>query len=256
MAASQSRDGKETGAPPRELGGAVTKASSETRDAVHSMLDLPSAIEGAGLTERQRAQAVDCRVTADSLLGMLSDASESAGLAEAPVPEAREFDAAALLEALVDVYGLMAREKGLAFHYRLEGPMPARALGSPEVIDQVLCRLLDQAIRATQTGAVELRVTFATADAASGATAARLRMVIEDSGLGFTEEFLAAWDGGPAAWPGSLHEATNVGLILARYRLESIGGTLRFANRLEGGGRAVVEMELPCTAPPDGTVPA
>jgi two-component system NtrC family sensor kinase len=107
--------------------------------------------------------------------------------------------------------------------------------GQREALTQVLAHLLAnavQAIPALRTGTVAVR-----ADEIEG----RARVVVEDDGVGMSEEELRhvfePFHGSKA--PG---QGTGLGLAVARSLAEGMQGTLRFESRVGVGSRALLEL--------------
>ena len=79
-----------------------------------------------------------------------------------------------------------AAEKGLAFGRHVRGPDPALIQSDPMRLRQILVNLLGNAVKFTETGKIDLRIT----DEGAGGPNIVLRVDVIDSGIGMTPEQL------------------------------------------------------------------
>src|SRR5690606_32025089 len=122
----------------------------------------------------------------------------------------------------------------------------------PTRLRQVLAALLDNAIRFTQQGRVE--VTLRLLQDGDGE---RLEVAVQDTGPGVPVEFIPRMFEPFSQADGSLtreHSGAGLGLTMARRIAQCLGGQLTVENRVSGGVRAVATLiveAVPCSAPVD-----
>ncbi|NML17592.1 CHASE domain-containing protein [Azohydromonas caseinilytica] len=97
------------------------------------------------------------------------------------------FEPAALLDAVCALVRPQADAKGLELRLEADPALPARLLGDPLRIRQVLLNLLGNAVKFTPAGSVTLRATVAERDASH----ATLRLEVRDTGIGIAPEVQA-----------------------------------------------------------------
>jgi len=96
------------------------------------------------------------------------------------------MDPQGTLERAAAAYAPRAQRKGLEFRY-VPGPnLPRRVLGDERRLRQVVSNLLDNALKFTEAGSVELRLF----SRGHGGDVVTLRVEVEDTGIGIPEEGL------------------------------------------------------------------
>jgi signal transduction histidine kinase len=131
---------------------------------------------------------------------------------------------AALIKA-AQPYAAMAKEKGLVFNVRIAPAVPAQLIGDKVRTAQILDALLDNAVKFTDAGAVELSVhggVEADGDAA-------LLFAVTDTGIGIESEDRARIFERFTQKDGSIkrrHGGTGLGLTVARDLAQLMGGSV------------------------------
>jgi CheY-like chemotaxis protein len=203
------------------------------------LLDTP-------LSEPQRELGESLRNSANSLLVILNDILdlsmiEAGRLTLEQVP----FDVVGMVCGAVHSFGTLAASKGLKL--RLETSAPSLpVVGDPGRLRQVLLNLLGNAIKFTDRGEVSVRLT---ADTAAGHT--RLRLVVEDTGVGVPESkrqliferFQQADTSTTRRFGG-----TGLGLPISKLLVEAMGGEIGIEPAATQGSIFWVAVSLPVAA--------
>jgi signal transduction histidine kinase len=146
-------------------------------------------------------------------------------------------DLGALVARTVAGFRLQAEDSDVRLTADLQ---PVTISADPIRLEQVLTNLLSNALRHTPRGGV-VRVSSRLEDSGGSAV-----VLVEDSGEGIREEALPLiferFYRGDRSRSRS-EGGTGLGLAIARKLVEALGGTIRAANRPEGG--AVFTVELP-----------
>jgi signal transduction histidine kinase len=113
------------------------------------------------LTDEQREYMTAIHSSAHSLLSVLNNildfsSFESGQLVLAEVPFGLRDVLAEALAPLV----LRARDEGLELLYELDPEIPDQLIGDPDRLGQVLCNLVDNAIKFTDRGEVTVRAVL------------------------------------------------------------------------------------------------
>jgi len=135
------------------------------------------------------------------------------------------FDIRALIGKTMESYSRRAAEKGLAFHTRIAPSVPAQVFGDKTRTSQILHALMDNALKFTDKGAVQLSVN----GGAEAEGQARLVISVTDTGIGIAEEDQAQIFERFTQKDGTIkrrHGGTGLGLTVARGLTELMGGTL------------------------------
>jgi signal transduction histidine kinase len=161
------------------------------------------------------------------------------------------FDLPQLIKHAADIASVRAHQSGLAFTYSVAQDVPTQVRGDERAIRQVLFNLLGNAVKFTERGRVEFRVSVIH----SAAGSARVRFEIEDTGAGIAAENLQRifepFDRGVAD---QRVEGTGLGLSITQRLVAAMGGSLNVASTPGKGSLFTVEFELGLT--PDSKRPS
>jgi signal transduction histidine kinase len=213
----------------------LANMSHELQTPLNGVLGIAALLEHSGLNERQRGLLAVIQTSAGQLGGVIRTILnyvqiESGEMAQSLAP----FDPAALALAAGEAQDAAAGRKGLALSVRVDPDLPAMLIGDAERLREALGGLIDNAVKFTAEGFVELRV-----GGRMGEDAFLLVIEVEDSGPGVPEAereaIFEAFNQG-AHGEGLRPEGTGLGLAICRMLAESMGGTIRHAPRAEGGG--------------------
>ena len=207
----------------------ATRLSSAIGDPAQSIVALAAEVMGTPLGTLQREQLRHIQLAAQSLLGVVSDLADYAGLSAGNltlfnIPFSLRDQVARLAGSRVNA----AQDKGLLLHLEIDSDVPDTLVGDPERLTQILGHLLDNAIRHTQRGEVLLRVEpeFITHNEAT------LAFAVSDTGADIPEDVKACIAG--TASP-ALDGPTGLGLTVAVGLIKAMDGILLAAMRPKGG---------------------
>jgi CheY-like chemotaxis protein len=123
--------------------------------------------------------------------------------------------------------GLLAHRKGLKFDYTLEGHVPVSVISDKILLQDILHRVLDNAIRFTESGSIGLVVTATE----SGLDWVVLTFDIADTGRGIAKEILFAnLESLPSRLP-----RHGLGLMIVRNSLTGLGGEMSVISNSASG---------------------
>lgn len=189
--------------------------------------------EDQDLAAAQGALA-DCVEESDRVLSMLNalmDISEAeAGTLRL---QCEPTDLGRLLAEAVEVYRLVAEEKGLALEYTASGPLPARV--DPVRIRQVFGNLLDNALKYTPAGG---RVTVGAA-----AEEAQVLVTVRDTGMGIpADELDKIWTRLYRGDKSRSQRGLGLGLSLVKAMVEAHGGDVSVRSTPGTGSEFTVRL--------------
>ena len=152
-------------------------ASHEIRTPLGAVLTTAEALLQSGLNEQQTNYATILRDAADALL-VLSNSLLDATSSNSFVGEA-VFRPVDLVRSVVSLYEIQAQSRGLNLIGDYLMPHERHVLGFPGPVRQVLVNLVDNALKYTKAGQVEVGVSLKHTDPVN-----RLEIRVRDSGEG------------------------------------------------------------------------
>ena len=233
----------------------LANMSHEIRTPMNGVLATTELVLDTGLTYEQRELISACHVSGQQLLAILNDIldlsrCESGKLTLEQVP----FDLHYEVTSVMKLYNVIAQQKGveLNLHWSDEAHRWVRA--DPTRLRQVLANLLSNALKFTDLGSVSLSVSNESTDqAGAGSHAkARLRFVIEDSGVGIPPEILPQLFSPFVQGDGSTtrrYGGTGLGLAICKQLVTLMGGTIAVQSVPGKGSSFVVRVDLEPAGP-------
>ena len=175
----------------------------------------------------------------ESLLSLVDDILDFSKLeAGKLVLENIGFDLAGLLDEFTEIMKVKASLKGLEYSVNLPAQMPARVIGDPARLRQILTNLVGNAIKFTKTGSVTLAVSII-ADSAKNLL---VKFQVFDTGIGIPADkfsLLFKKFSQVDASTTRKHGGSGLGLAISKQLVEMMGGeigvTVRQARGLNSG---------------------
>ncbi|ABI88390.1 response regulator [Burkholderia ambifaria] len=197
-------------------------------------------------TSREQADLLHIAGTAsEALSALLNDILALARIEANEIRLCRTAtDLAELTRQTADVMRIRAREKGLALTITPDDALPAALLIDTARVRQILYNLISNAIRFTETGAIDIALSFAPPDAPS--QPGTLTIAVSDTGIGIAPaEQAAIFDAfrQVEAGQGRRQGGTGLGLTICRMLAELMGGSI--AIRSTPGVGSVFAVTLP-----------
>jgi PAS domain S-box-containing protein len=160
-------------------------------------------------------------------------------------------DLPALFSEIIALIRPRASEKGLGFEVTFEGPIPRLIQTDPMRLRQILVNLLGNAVKFTNTGRIEIRIS----DEGAGSGLTALRVDVLDSGIGISPQQLTRLFRPFTQGDESITRkfgGTGLGLTISRRLAELLDGDINvtseigigstFTLRIDGGLSAGVEI--------------
>jgi signal transduction histidine kinase len=150
------------------------------------------------------------------------------------------FDLRGLCQSAVEASGIKARAKGLEVNLSVEAKVPSEARGYPDHIKQVLTLLLDNAVKFTDQGGVNLKVR-------PTIKPQTVEFAVTDTGRGIPPDRIAILKYPFSQLDGSLPQAGGIGLglTLAKRLAGAMGGWLEFQSQPGRGSTFSFFLPLP-----------
>jgi PAS domain S-box-containing protein len=220
--------------------------SHEIRTPLNGVLGMAQIMAADALSEEQRARLQVIRQSGESLLAILNDVLDLSKI-EAGKLELEEiaFDLEDLARGAHAAFQGVAEGKGLAFELTLEPEALGGYRGDSTRLKQVLFNLVSNALKFTDQGRVEVRLSRTDGD---------LVIVVSDTGVGIPPDRLARlfdkFDQGDIS-TSRRYGGTGLGLSICRELVQLMGGEISADSAPGAGARFSVRLPLPYLGRPD-----
>lgn len=190
---------------------------------VVGMVDLTLTTE---LTPIQRDNLKTAKACADSLLKIINDVLDFSKLeAGKMVVEKIRFDLKNICDNIIKAHALKAREKGLCLRYDIDKGVPLQLIGDPNRLSQVLNNLINNALKFTEKGQVDICISPVSVNNNS----VKVQFIIKDTGIGISTEDMDKLFKSFTQVDGShtrKYGGTGLGLVISKELLSLMGSTI------------------------------
>jgi CheY-like chemotaxis protein len=185
-------------------------------------------------------------------------------------PNSVPFDLHDLIDQEAESIAPIAATKRLRVERRIDRNAPRHLIGSPDHIRQILRTLLENAVKFTQAGSVELALTSCPdpscsdpallhQDICRGGATACFSLSVSDTGIGIDPEFHTSLFQAFFQRDSSLsrlHEGCGLGLAISSRLADQLGGTLTVQSQSGQGSTFRLNLALPVASHPCDLRPA
>jgi signal transduction histidine kinase/DNA-binding LytR/AlgR family response regulator len=222
----------------------LANMSHELRTPLNAILGFTQLMgRDPNLTAVQQENLGIINRSGEHLLAQINDVLEMSKIEAGRVTlQEKSFDLYRLLSGLEEMFGLRARDKGLALSCERAEDVLRYVRADEGKLRQILSNLLGNAVKFTQMGGVALRVTASI----SRQDKQTLHFEVEDTGPGIApEELEVVFDPFVQTTSGQqLQEGTGLGLAISRQYARLMGGDITVRSEPREGSLFEVDVQV------------
>ena len=204
----------------------LANMSHEIRTPLNSVIGFTDLLMKTQLTDIQKVYCENANASGKSLLGIINDILDFSKIEAGKLElEYTETDVVDLIQQTADIIKYHAEEKGLELLMNIEPGLPRVACLDAIRLKQILTNLLSNAVKFTETGEVEIKLTFSALEDTRGV----FHFSIRDTGIGIKaeqkEKLFKAFSQADSSTTRKFG-GTGLGLIISNSLVEKMGDSI------------------------------
>jgi signal transduction histidine kinase/DNA-binding response OmpR family regulator len=222
----------------------LSNISHEIRTPLNALMGLNALLLDTELSSDQRHWLELMNRCSQSLLKLLNDLLDISRIEAGKLMlETVPFDLRPFLDNTYDLYVQQGKAQGVTCTKRLSAQLPARMVGDPGRIGQVLSNLLSNAVKFTAAGgSIVFEATVQARDQQLW-----LEFKVQDSGIGMSKETLGTLFRSFTQADASISNrfgGSGMGLAICSRLVDLMGGTIRVESQFGHGSTFYVQIPL------------
>ena len=223
--------------------------SHEIRTPMNGMLVMSELLASAQLPPKQQRYANVIMKSGKSLLAIINDILDYSKIQSGKLSlEKIEVETKQIVEDVLSLYWQAAENKGLGLAAKINPDVPEYIQTDPTRLNQILGNLVNNAIKFTEAGSVQIKVSMGLDDHDH----LFIDFSVIDTGIGIKEESLGqVFESFSQADQSTTRKfgGTGLGLPICKQLVRAMGGDINVASTYGEGScfRFIIPMEMPVT---------
>ena len=222
----------------------LANMSHEIRTPMNAIIGMSRLALMTDPSDKQRNYLSKIQGAGEHLLGLINDILDFSKIEAGKMTlENVVFDLADVLDHLSSVTGIKSDSRDVELVFRVDRAVPAKLVGDPLRLGQILINLTGNAVKFTDKGEVVVAITIME----RAGDSLLLRFSVSDTGIGMNEEQLAALFQSFSQADNSIsrkYGGTGLGLSISRQLVELMGGRIKVSSTPGVGSRFSFTVRL------------
>jgi signal transduction histidine kinase/ActR/RegA family two-component response regulator len=221
----------------------LANMSHEIRTPLNGVIGMLQLMQRTSLDAEQEEYAGIALQSSKRLTRLLSDILDLSRI-EAGRVELNDspYNFKEMIHSISQLFGPVARQKGLEFHLKVDSKLPSTLLGDMLRLQQILSNLIGNAIKFTESGYIELEACFLPA---TYGEKPRVLFIVSDTGVGIPEgmheKLFEPFTQGEGDYARQFQGA-GLGLTICRELVRLMGGNISVASNIGRGAEFYVAI--------------